>query len=95
LNSIIACRPTEAVAPHHATKQGLAKILRQNRVVGDGHILIRCDLGAAMSQKIDRDAQADIRQPNHLVPPQVLVQQHSMDKERDRTGASGSIGDAT
>lgn len=64
------------------------------RVGGHGNILIRRDLGVAMRQEIHRDAAADVRQPGQLVPPQMLIQDHAMHKERDRTGASGCVADA-
>lgn len=74
--------------------QGIEHLSQHLRVGGHGNILIRRDLGVAMRQEIHRDAAADVRQPGQLVPPQMLIQDHAMHKERDRTGASGCVADA-
>jgi len=47
------------------------------------------------AKKIDRDAAADVGEPGQLVPPEMLVQHHAVDEERDRTGAGGGVADAT
>ena len=75
--------------------QRIEHLLQHRRVSRHGDILARRDLGVAMRQKIDGHAAANVGEPGQLVPPEMLVQHHAVDEERDRTGAGGGVADAT
>jgi hypothetical protein len=60
--------------------------LSQHMGIGrHGDVLVGRDLGVAMRQQINRDAPPDIRQPCHLVAPEMVVQQHAVEEQRNRT----------
>ena len=68
------------------------KLPQHVRVGRHRHVLVRRDLGVAVREQVDRDAAPDVGQLRQLMAPQMPVQQHAVDEQRDRTRALLDVG---
>ena len=65
------------------------------RIGGHGDVLTGCDFRVAMGQQIDCDAATDRGKLGQLVAPKMLVQQHTVDEQRNGPAARLGVADAT
>src|SRR3984957_1775808 len=80
---------------HLIDGQGVEKLGEHFRIRGNRYILTGVDFRVAVSQQINCDGTAYIRQCLLLMTPEIAVQQHAVHEQRDRPRTTIGIADAS
>src|SRR5260370_17610484 len=75
--------------------QGVEKLCEHFRIRGNRYVLTGADFRVAVRQEINCDGPAYIRQCLLLMTPEIAVQQHAVDEQRDRPRTTTGIADVS